>query len=492
MLLPTCPNGKCRCWCGLLAGEPQKFESDRRILSRFTELAACNDTPLDLDKQLCRSMLDAMHEDLQTLNDHIEGLERVLSALKAVREKNLKLMREHCSILNPIRSLPTEILSKIFCDASPSVDFTERYRGLSSLDTSTAPWTLAKVSARWRQIALSTPRLWSTIAVTEYRRGWNDTCSPSLLWTQLQLSRSSPLTIVISWGQTVLSSSLMEMLLPSSPRWETLLLFVKNFHPQFRCIKGKLPSLRNLLCDVHKSQAAVSAGVFAAAPKLRTLSIPGFDYLPYLSHLPFSQITTLSTIYEFSTSGLSRLASFTALQQCTLLISDKLQLQKDTVVPFILPNLRILHVELGYHAGQVLEMLTLPALEILSIGKGSLTNQLSRLLWRSQCILKELRFGSYVDIRDTTTVFEQLPSLEKLTSNPGLGQETVAVLARRTDLLPSLQVLHLPQWGREPDMHLLQLLKDTRPGLELVIRGLGKSCSLICKSCLKPSSEILG
>ena len=105
MTLPACPNGKCRCWCGLLAGEHQDFDC-REIPSRIAELAASNDAPLDLDKQLCQSTLHDLQEDLQTLDNHIECLESILSALKTVRKKKSGLVRSRRSILNPIRFLP--------------------------------------------------------------------------------------------------------------------------------------------------------------------------------------------------------------------------------------------------------------------------------------------------------------------------------------------------------------------------------------------------
>ncbi|KAG7443451.1 uncharacterized protein BT62DRAFT_872628, partial [Guyanagaster necrorhizus] len=73
-------------------------------------------------------------------------------------------------VLNPVRRLPPEILSHIFLscihpdsELLQSNDSDTDTSLLDSLNIKNSPWNLSYVSSRWRQVALTTPSLWSFI-----------------------------------------------------------------------------------------------------------------------------------------------------------------------------------------------------------------------------------------------------------------------------------------------------------------------------------------
>ncbi|KAJ6530859.1 hypothetical protein DFH09DRAFT_994426, partial [Mycena vulgaris] len=69
---------------------------------------------------------------------------------------------QHKAILSPIRRIPSEILAEIFSWTLPSVLHVRRRRALNVADS---PWVLTHTSGRWRAVALSTPLLWSLVAI---------------------------------------------------------------------------------------------------------------------------------------------------------------------------------------------------------------------------------------------------------------------------------------------------------------------------------------
>lgn len=100
------------------------------------------------------------------------------------------------------RKLPTELLSAIFRFACPPINFTTRNPRLrmdenyfDPVDEHQALTILAAVSSLWRQIALHTPQLWSSTAITVRKRRYEvDRCSlqrkTALLKFYLEQSKS--------------------------------------------------------------------------------------------------------------------------------------------------------------------------------------------------------------------------------------------------------------------------------------------------------------
>ena len=80
----------------------------------------------------------------------------------------------HQSTSSPINNLPIELLSYIFSlstypstDGFPGPTTTEEYRPPTiTTESVQVPLVLSSVSRLWRQVALGTPHLWSSLCIT--------------------------------------------------------------------------------------------------------------------------------------------------------------------------------------------------------------------------------------------------------------------------------------------------------------------------------------
>ena len=91
------------------------------------------------------------------LDDDISHVQMLLDELRRKRELLPKFITEHNAILTPIRRLPAEILAEIFVLCMNS--------DISSFAPTQSPLLVGQVCKVWRQVALSTQTLWSSIVM---------------------------------------------------------------------------------------------------------------------------------------------------------------------------------------------------------------------------------------------------------------------------------------------------------------------------------------
>lgn len=109
----------------------------------------------------------------------------------------------------PINSLPVELLSLIFTIGTHGTDVAEDGNRPCNTQSVRTPVVISQVNRRWRQIALNTPALWTSLCATlemvetweEYNSLGQPFRSTSLntehLTSYLALSRNYPLDILI-------------------------------------------------------------------------------------------------------------------------------------------------------------------------------------------------------------------------------------------------------------------------------------------------------
>ncbi|KAF7761703.1 hypothetical protein Agabi119p4_9695 [Agaricus bisporus var. burnettii] len=117
--------------------------------------------------------------------DHQEGVSALEAEVRRLKDLIPRLQEEKASLLRRInnaqaktRHLPFEVLSNIFQFARPPIDFTAYEPTFYYIEDPDFPpltgyfdpaeyfhHTLAAVSHRWRQVALSTPQLWTSISL---------------------------------------------------------------------------------------------------------------------------------------------------------------------------------------------------------------------------------------------------------------------------------------------------------------------------------------
>ncbi|KAJ6557566.1 hypothetical protein B0H19DRAFT_898910, partial [Mycena capillaripes] len=68
------------------------------------------------------------------------------------------------AVLSPLRRMPPEILGCIFLVTLPkTVDAAWSHTRTGS------PWIFTRVSSRWREVAISTPSLWSRVVIDYHK-----------------------------------------------------------------------------------------------------------------------------------------------------------------------------------------------------------------------------------------------------------------------------------------------------------------------------------
>ncbi|KAJ7187340.1 hypothetical protein C8R46DRAFT_288084 [Mycena filopes] len=208
---------------------------------------------------------------------------------------------EHDRIPYPVLTLPSEIVSEIF------IRFLPPYPECPPWTGSLSPSLLTQICGKWREIALSTPKLWRAAAlaldIPPHRRFHARPASPaqidtSRLQSWLERSRACPLSLqitshLINHDRRV--SQIWDTALPHRARWEHLKLDLGNAGPLLR-LDGPIPLLRHL--DVNFDVLnPTQVSVFHDAPLLRTVNL---NYCAITALvLPWAQLTRLILHHVF-------------------------------------------------------------------------------------------------------------------------------------------------------------------------------------------------
>ncbi|KAF8209950.1 hypothetical protein K438DRAFT_2012093 [Mycena galopus ATCC 62051] len=171
------------------------------------------------------------------------------------------------AVLSPLRRVPPEILGGVFLPKTADAACTDIRSG--------SPWVFTHVSSRRREVAISTPSLWSRIVVDCHK-----CLSYSLSAVKARMQRANTLRIYF-YGATRFRSSVSEATemfkyLPEhSSRWTELTIGVTtSLLPLLAALHRHLPVLHRLWIqwDSAKSQLA-QIDCFQAAPGLRDVTI---------------------------------------------------------------------------------------------------------------------------------------------------------------------------------------------------------------------------
>ncbi|KAJ7119444.1 hypothetical protein C8R44DRAFT_788092 [Mycena epipterygia] len=322
-------------------------------------------------------------------------------------EERYVVRRALDSIFYPILTVPPEIMEEIFVFCLPED------RGEPVVpDPSVAPLVLLNVCTHWRNVALSTPRLWCSIRVNLRLQHFNN--SLPLLECWLARAKSRPLSVAVvymTYEENPSPDILIESLTRSSEQWQDVRLELPFKDLQrLDGIEGHVPLLRKLLIGPTDAFFAGMQGMrispitaFSDAPLLREVHlVTGF---PFTIELPWAQLTKLQAMPLSICECLEILEASPALVVCTLSLRQSF----DTASAMRIPPLEHLEVltlhTSGFHA-DLLHCLTLPALRELQFhvapsasSEDSLLKILS-FLERSAavCSLKQIFFSGMLDL----------------------------------------------------------------------------------------------
>lgn len=207
-------------------------------------------------------------EEIEILQLALDAAKRRVSSL----QQTLRLRRNHYAL---IHRLPIEIVSYIFQlaeTARPTRSFPFNHQ-------KNVPMNVSRVSKNWRNIALSTPRIWSHIDMADF----------SAARMFIERSKGAPLSISVVW-----ESDICRLLLPHSRRWWQVKLRLRSdIRPAE--FPSSLPALEALHITNNRgnkingnddtSRALKALISTDACPRLRELGFIGFFLFPALSSL---------------------------------------------------------------------------------------------------------------------------------------------------------------------------------------------------------------
>ncbi|KAJ7653731.1 hypothetical protein DFH06DRAFT_524976 [Mycena polygramma] len=306
-------------------------------------------------EQHAKSLIQASEANIARIESQIRDLLRLRDQERGIIA-SLKLA------IAPVRKVPAEILAEIFL----------HYAALLG-----PVLTISQVCAHWRQVACTTPRLWTGLLQTRLTR--KKRCSDTYLsTTKTFLERSSPfpiprMTLPLA---NFCDPRLLDLLFSSAPRWQSL-EFCDYFSARFRRMPpNTLANLTDVSIRIPRPlenhTSAVSA--FLGAPQLCrvNLAVESTAHFP----MPWAQLTRLTL------SEISPQLSLDILLQCTNICEANFRdmepwaVEPDSAPLVTLPQLEQLgvyfqeHVDDAIHITPFFTRLELPALAVLNLWAG--------------------------------------------------------------------------------------------------------------------------
>ncbi|EEB92811.1 hypothetical protein MPER_08625, partial [Moniliophthora perniciosa FA553] len=178
------------------------MDTTSSIETRFPDTASSRNDPMHLllrhttspsQRPVIEQLASGMEDELAIYEAEMDKLKVSPASLEHERNALKKNLSQYRS---PVHRLPPEILGKIFTMFN---DLPEEERWLEPTDTAPA-LAVSRTCRRWRDIALSLPSIWSSIAIA-FKERWSNQESRLLdLTTRLFLDRSqtSPLILILS------------------------------------------------------------------------------------------------------------------------------------------------------------------------------------------------------------------------------------------------------------------------------------------------------
>jgi hypothetical protein len=159
-----------------------------------------------------------------------------------------------------------------------------------------APLLLGQICSRWRDIALSTPALWNSIRLGAWERLGLPLAKMPLIKAWLGRSGNLPLSIQIYHFEaaTPTSSDFLDILIPFSPRWYKLDLWLSQSLAEKLVCNSELsiPSLTSLSLSLSASMERAKSLLFSPkATGLRKVTVLIEPLMPRFLNFPWAQIT---------------------------------------------------------------------------------------------------------------------------------------------------------------------------------------------------------
>ncbi|KAJ7479777.1 hypothetical protein FB451DRAFT_1556610 [Mycena latifolia] len=302
------------------------------------------------------------------LDVQIGALQLVLQALINERSSCQALLDDY---KYPVLSLPHEITSEIFTKFLPP-----RPYPVGPL----SPSFLCRICKTWRDIALSTPSLWSAIHLN-LDEGDRHPQQLRVLQTWLERSKNCLLSVALEREEEheLDTTAFVKAIVLHSVRWADMTIVLPL--EELRLIQEDMPRLQQLTYGPHDLVAnflvAEPVVTFDRAPNLTNVVL-STCFNPFVIVLPWSQLTALEGCL-FDNEIVHVLRQTTSLERCSLLLHVSIRLTEPTTVPPLLHLTRLsisLHGVGIYTSVRLFDALTLPVLQLLQLDEHVLRGDL--------------------------------------------------------------------------------------------------------------------
>ncbi|KAJ7021809.1 hypothetical protein C8F04DRAFT_1241148 [Mycena alexandri] len=367
----------------------------------------------------------------------LADIQHQLKVLKA-RDRDLKAAL--ASVVYPVLTLPPEITSHIFLDCLP-------FHGRVQPSSIKAPLVLAQVCQYWRDIALATPQLWSSIDM-KLEIGQPNIPDKGtialLLRTWLSRAKRSPisLTLRLPYHQPI-SKEVISVIPAYAGQLHRLELQASDSDCEtLRAMCSDFPILRDIAITCYGSVHWLSA------KSASHTSCPNGAFLQ-----PYVSLHTLRLGEMSVATLLDMLTDLPQLLHLDTKIDDYPPFDSVGVVP-VTANLESLIIRGREEAPDqapdppVLDYLTLPKLRRLELHYRLQLQALASFCIRSACVLEHLRLQVFTET-ECWGLMHMLPNFSGITSfdlDTYTCLDSVTYSLQDTTLLPHLRSLRLNSW----------------------------------------------
>ena len=270
--------------CATILFSPDSPDSSEMAFN-VDHLLNTNSTPSEEQRNSLQNAILQLDEDILNTDEDISDINEQILVLQSKRAQLVQQRRRYSSLFSPVRCLPIEIFGIIFVYAT-------RGRPRHVLN-------ISAVCRLWRNAALHTPVLWSTLVLGHHMTRSNIT---DHIDSWIERADSYPLSLVIIKQDNSLDPVFSVLALITEHRWKsitldsddhTIILILNDF--EF----SDLEMFESLSLGPRFSFRYLPENALRYVPKLRTLSLKtvlpvSFDMLPY----PWRQLTSLTMFWN--------------------------------------------------------------------------------------------------------------------------------------------------------------------------------------------------
>ena len=361
--------------------------------------------------------VNSVSEPQQQLADLDSEITRLQAQIKKLENKRVSLKRE-INARSPILQFPPEISSEIFAiyleKQGAQIATTDDHR----VSIAATPLLFGQICNTWRQIAWSTPKLWTSLLLDLDR-----SIEPMLVHQWLVCSGNHLISIYATLrkpdAQPTSKLAILEvmgLIGQHSERWQNITFHLPSFcYRALEGIKDRLPNLNYISIN----STVEGRKLFSVAPLLRTVHVePFYDLDQFV--LPLSQLTELSIHAHDAVESLDMLRRSPNVVTCSIQgYFEGSSYLHDTLAD----KLESLHLgfedEFADPISAVFDSLTLPTIRDFScaaVEHPFPCSSFVSLVSRSSCSLRTLSLTTlYVFSREFAECLEALPLLNKLT-----------------------------------------------------------------------------